>query len=66
MASPRLVWMPVVDCRSVRYHRVWEHTAGQTPLYVWRAVSPSPRFVALGMLATNGQFLVSRGGRKSA
>lgn len=31
----------------------WECPKGEKPLYVWSAVPPSARFVALGMIATS-------------
>ena len=38
--------------RPLRFRLELEHTKGEKALYVWSAVSPSPRFVALGMVAT--------------
>jgi hypothetical protein len=39
---------------QVKYRKIWEKVSGSEAngLYVWRPISPSPEFVAIGVICT--------------
>jgi hypothetical protein len=55
VTSSSSLLVPLIDAllpHPLRYTLVWKQEHAQTPLYAWKAIPPSDKFVALGMLVT--------------